>query len=227
MDVLHNLICWWWGLVAKSCPTLLWPHGLSPRLLSPCDFPGKDTGVGCPFLFQEIFLTQGSSPHLLCLLHWQPESLALSPMKANLFIYVYKCMDWGKELWVCVCACYSMKSYQGFVSLCGRTSVFPLAYGFPHGQHVLNFTRGSKLLSEAAVVAADNLSGLWVPSLSMFPSLVTPPCKILSVSLLQGWRTNSLVSQVLHPLAILSRVSSYLSLVLKLIPDTVSVIFLA
>ena len=128
---------------------------------------------------------------------------------------------------VCVCVCYSMKSHRGFVSLCGRTSVSPLAYGFPHGQHVLNFTRDSKLLSEAAVVAADNLSGLWVPSLSMFPSLVTPPCKILSVSLLQGWRINSLVSQILHRLAILSRVSSYLSLVLKLIPDTVSVIFLA
>ena len=66
MGVLHNLICWWWGLVAKSCLTLLWPHGLSL-----CDFPGKETSVGCPFLLQEIFLTQGSSPHLLCLLHWQ------------------------------------------------------------------------------------------------------------------------------------------------------------
>ena len=61
---------------------------------------------------------------------------------------------------VCVCVCYSMKSHQGFVSLCGRMSVFPLAYEFPHGQHVLNVTRDSKLLSEAAVVAADNLSGL-------------------------------------------------------------------
>ena len=34
------------------------------------------------------------------------------------------------------------------MSLCGRTSVFPLAYGFPHGKHVLNFTRDSKLLSK-------------------------------------------------------------------------------
>ena len=128
---------------------------------------------------------------------------------------------------VCVCVCYTMKSHRGFVSLCGRASVFPLAYGFPHGQHVLNFPRDSKPLSEAAVVAADNLSGLWVPSLSMFPSLVTPLCKILRVSLLKGWRTNSLMSQVLHPLAILSRVSSYLSLVLKLTPDTASAVFLA
>ena len=138
---------------------------------------------GLSFPFQEIFLTQGSSPHLLCLLHWQAESLALSPRKPNLLICVYKCMDWGTELWVCVCGCYGMKSHWSFVSLCERISVFPLAYGFPHGQHVLNFTRDSKLLSEGAVVAAYNLSGLWVPSLSMFPSLVTPPCKIFSVTL--------------------------------------------
>ena len=32
------------------------------------DFPGKNTGVGCHFLLQGIFPTQGSSPSLL---HWQ------------------------------------------------------------------------------------------------------------------------------------------------------------
>ena len=38
--------------VAQSCPTLLWSYGLSPaRLLSPWDFPGKNTGVGCHVLF--------------------------------------------------------------------------------------------------------------------------------------------------------------------------------
>ena len=77
---------------------------------------------------------------------------------------VYICLQmYGlgeRSLSVCVCVCYSMKSHRGFVSLYGRISVFPLAYGFPHGQHVLNFTRDSKLLSEAAVVTADNLSGL-------------------------------------------------------------------
>ena len=47
----------------------LWPHGLQPSmLLCPGDCPGKDTGVGCHFLLQVIFLTQGSNPHLL---HWQ------------------------------------------------------------------------------------------------------------------------------------------------------------
>ena len=37
---------------------LLKPHGLQPtRLLCPWDFPGKNTGVGCHFLLQGIFLT--------------------------------------------------------------------------------------------------------------------------------------------------------------------------
>ena len=42
-------------------------HGLQlTRLLCPWNFPGKSTGVGCHFLLQGIFLTQGSSlglPH--------------------------------------------------------------------------------------------------------------------------------------------------------------------
>ena len=45
------------------------PHGLQPaRLLHPWDSPGKSTGMGCHFLLQEIFPTQGSNPHLPCLL---------------------------------------------------------------------------------------------------------------------------------------------------------------
>ena len=38
------------------------------RILSPWDFSGKNTGVGCHFLLQGIFPTPGSHPHLLCLL---------------------------------------------------------------------------------------------------------------------------------------------------------------
>ena len=35
------------------------------RLLCPWDFPGKSTGVGCHFLLQGIFPTQGLNPGLL------------------------------------------------------------------------------------------------------------------------------------------------------------------
>ena len=37
--------------------------------------PGKNAGVGCHFLLQEIFLTQGWKLHLL---QWQVDSLPLS-----------------------------------------------------------------------------------------------------------------------------------------------------
>ena len=51
----------------------LQPYGLQPiRLLCPWNSPGKNPGVGCPFLLQGIFLTQASNPHLL---RWQADSL--------------------------------------------------------------------------------------------------------------------------------------------------------
>ena len=54
---------------------------VAARLLCPWDFPGKNPGVGCHFLLQGIFLTQGSNPHLLCLLHWQADSTTETPGK--------------------------------------------------------------------------------------------------------------------------------------------------
>ena len=58
----------------------LWPHGLLPaRLLCPWDSPGEDTRVGCHALLQGISLTQGLNLCLLCLLHWQVNSLPLVP----------------------------------------------------------------------------------------------------------------------------------------------------
>ena len=50
-------------------------------LLSPWNFPDKNTAVSCQFLLQGIFLTQGSNPHLLHLLHWQADSLPLSHLR--------------------------------------------------------------------------------------------------------------------------------------------------
>ena len=59
------------------------PHGLQPaRLLCPRDSPGKNTGVGCHFLLQGIFLTQELNPHLLCLVHCQMNSLPLSRLRS-------------------------------------------------------------------------------------------------------------------------------------------------
>ena len=55
-------------LVVQSCRTVCDPVDCStppPRLLCLWDSPGKNTGVGCHFLLQGIFLTQGLNLHLL------------------------------------------------------------------------------------------------------------------------------------------------------------------
>ena len=58
---------WKWKWSHSVVANSLWPHGLQPtRLLCPWNFPGKSTGVGCHFLLQGIFPTQGSNlglPH--------------------------------------------------------------------------------------------------------------------------------------------------------------------
>ena len=75
-------LTWTCCLVAKWCPTLSQPHGLeSTRLLCPCDFPGKKTGVGCHFLLQGIFLSKGSNQRPL---HWQADSVSLSNQQLDL-----------------------------------------------------------------------------------------------------------------------------------------------
>ena len=57
-------------LRAQSCPTLCDPLDCSlPGSSVHRIFSGKNTGVGCRFLLQGIFPTQGSNLHLLCLLH--------------------------------------------------------------------------------------------------------------------------------------------------------------
>ena len=43
------------------------------------NFPGKNTGVGCHFLLQRIFLTQGLNWRFLHLLHWQAGSFPQVP----------------------------------------------------------------------------------------------------------------------------------------------------
>ena len=70
------------------------PHGLhSARLLCPWNFPGRNTGVGCHFLLQRIFQTQGSNPRLLCLLHWQTSSLPAEPPGKPQVYDIYQVYD--------------------------------------------------------------------------------------------------------------------------------------
>ena len=53
-------------LVTKSYPALCDPMDCSlTGYVCPWDSPGKNIGVGCHFLLQGIFLTQGLNLHLL------------------------------------------------------------------------------------------------------------------------------------------------------------------
>ena len=70
----------WMCLVTHSRPTLCDPMNCSPPGSSVHgDSPGKNTGMGCHDLLRGIFPTQGSNPNLLCLLHWQVDSLLAPP----------------------------------------------------------------------------------------------------------------------------------------------------
>jgi len=83
MNTLRSCVCSGTSGMVNS----LGPHGLSPtRLLCPGDSPGKNTRVGCHTLLQGIFLTQGSNPHSLCLLHCRQILYPLSHLGSPIYI---------------------------------------------------------------------------------------------------------------------------------------------
>ena len=102
----------------QPCLTLH-PHGLWPaRFLCLWNFPGKNTGVSCHLLLQKIFPTQGSNPHLLCLLHEQADSLLLShlgsPVLSFKIIFIFKnCIVCP----VCMCVCARMRLHTFSLSI--------------------------------------------------------------------------------------------------------------
>ena len=75
-------------------------YGLGPtRLLCSWDSAGKNTVIGCHALLKSIFPTQGLNLYLLCLLHWQADSLPLAPPVLPLYI-----MEFGLPIF-CLCFC--------------------------------------------------------------------------------------------------------------------------
>ena len=61
----NSVLKFWYLKTLQRHVQLFGPHGLQPtRLLGPWDFLGESTGLGCHFLLQGIFLTQGSNPGL-------------------------------------------------------------------------------------------------------------------------------------------------------------------
>ena len=81
------------SIYVLSCVQLfVTPWTITARLLCPWKFPGKNTGVGCHFLLQGIFPTQGLN---LCLLYWQSDSLLLR--KSHGWRSLVACSPWGRE----------------------------------------------------------------------------------------------------------------------------------
>ena len=70
-------------LVTQLCLTLETPRNVACQDPVSMDFPGKNTGIGCHFLLQGIFLSQGSNQ---CLLHWQADFLYHTIYKNQLTI---------------------------------------------------------------------------------------------------------------------------------------------
>ena len=99
--------CPFWYLVCaySVMSDSLRPYGLKPiKPLCPWDSPGKNTGLGCHFLLQRIFLTQGLNR---CLLHWQADSLPLnhlgSPLVSQVYLIEASVFNWGLFLVCFLC----------------------------------------------------------------------------------------------------------------------------
>ena len=68
--------------------------------------PGKKTGVGCHALLPGIFLTQGSNLSLLCLLHWQANSLPLSHWRSPKYPTIIALLSVSPFISVTICFIY-------------------------------------------------------------------------------------------------------------------------
>jgi len=83
-----NILYYYIRVYAQLWPTLCGPMEYSPPGSSIREFiPGKNTGEGCHFLLQGIFLTQILNPFLLYILHWQADFVPLSHLEIPTIIY--------------------------------------------------------------------------------------------------------------------------------------------
>ena len=98
----------------------------------PMGFPGKNTGVGCHFLLQGIFLTQGSNPHLL---HCQVDSFSLSHQESPL-IYLFSSVQ-------------LLSNVQLFAT--------PWTTAFQASLSITNFRSSLKLTSTESVMPSNHL----------------------------------------------------------------------
>ena len=107
------------------------------------------TGVGCQVLLQGIFLTQGSNPHFLCLLHWQSGSLPLAPSRKpihiNVYIYIYIYFFFFFLLRVHILMCSYDTYSQGKQGLTDLRVHFRTVCLFPNRTESIRFLRNYEM----------------------------------------------------------------------------------
>ena len=75
MDAVPFVVCW---VHAQSHPLFVTPWTVARQAPPSMGFFRQEYGIGLPFRtpgLQGIFPTQGLNPRLLCILHWQADSL--------------------------------------------------------------------------------------------------------------------------------------------------------
>ena len=213
---IRHLSGWCWAtfvvywdevcLCAQSGPALCDPMDLAHQPALSMGFPGKNTGVGCHSLLQGIFPTQGSSPCLLCLLHWQADSLPLTPpgkhaMSFFLFFFVHMLwfepqyplpgiptsfpttFFWGKKLWHYLC-----------IQLCGIFGCIDFSSCSEHRGDI-SFSPGNVGLS---CTTAEMTSLVLCEMLTVVLDLLNFPWKVYILV------ANVLMSQCISPITVLT-----------------------
>ena len=99
-DAEYLLMC----VCSVTSPVWLFetPHIVACQASLSMEFSRQDTGVGCHFLFQGIFPTQGLNLRLLCFLHWQADSSPLSHLGNP-----SSCTYWQFLCLICFLVCLS------------------------------------------------------------------------------------------------------------------------
>ena len=146
----------------------------SPTRLRPCDFPGKNTGVGCHFLLQEIFLTQGLNPGLphcrqalYLLSHQGSRTVSLLRMWTYMF---FQSMNIYRLLFVLLgpgpmhpSTC-GLSCVQLFATPCAVAHQAPLSMKFPRILEwvVISSSRGSSQSRDRTRVSCISCVGRWI-----------------------------------------------------------------
>ena len=145
--------------------------------------------MGCHFLLQGIFSTQGSNLHLLCLLHWQVESLPLAPPEKYVCIYIY---TWDVYIYTPEKYVYIYIYIHLFIYACmcawlqsGPTFCNPMDSSLPSS-------------SVHGILQARILEWVAMPSSRESSSTVIEPASLMSPVLVGGYFTTSATWEAIY-----------------------------